>query len=322
MRQKDVIFRPVTNFRKVTHPPSILKLQFLHPKYWPTWLGFGLIWIVTHLPHHARIKTGSFVGLLGYHLAARRKHIIDVNFQLCFPDMQDEERDQLIRRTFRSTGISLVETALVWLRDPVAFRHLVTIYGLENLQGALDEGKGVILLGMHLSTLDFCGAILGSYTGFDVMYRKNKNKLLEAIMTRGRIRNYPEAIQRDDVRTVVKRLKQGHIVWYGPDQDYGRKHSTFAPFFNVEAASITATSRIARITGSPVVVFTHYRTADDTGYEIFLSKPLANYPLDDEQENAARINRLVENAIAECPEQYWWLHRRFKTRPPGQARPY
>ncbi|MCZ6502698.1 MAG: LpxL/LpxP family Kdo(2)-lipid IV(A) lauroyl/palmitoleoyl acyltransferase [Gammaproteobacteria bacterium] len=304
------------------NPPSILQVHFLHPKYWPTWLGFGLMWIATRMPHRVRIATGSFIGLLGYYFASRRRHIIDVNFHLCFPEMQEEERRHLIRRTFRSTGISLIETALVWLRDPSEFRHMVTICGLENLTRALDEGRGVILLGMHLSTLDFCGAILATYIGFDVMYRRNKNKLLEAIMTRGRAHNYPKAIQRDDVRAVVTSLKLGQIVWYGPDQDYGRKHSIFAPFFHVEAASITATSRIARMTGSPVVVFTHYRKSDDSGYEIFLSKPLDNYPADDERENATRINRVVEDAIRRCPEQYWWLHRRFKTQPPGKSRPY
>lgn len=280
------------------------------------------MWTVTHMPHKARIAAGSFIGSLGYYFAVRRKHIVDVNLRLCFPEMQEEKRTQLIRKNFRSTGISIIETALVWLRNPAQFRPMVTIYGLENLTSARDEGRGVILLGMHLSTLDFCGAILASYIGFDVMYRKNKNKLLDAIMTRGRARNYPRAIQRDDVRAVVKSLKQGKIVWYGPDQDYGRKHSIFAPFFDVEAASITATSRIARMTGSPVVIFTHYRKADDSGYEIFLSKPLDNYPGEDERENATRINRIVEEAIIRSPEQYWWLHRRFKTRPPGQPRPY
>ena len=265
---------------------------------------------------------GSFIGLLGYHFANRRKHIIDVNLRLCFPDMQKDERLQMIRKTFRSTGISLIETALVWLRDPSEFRHMVTIHGLENLQEAIDEGRGVILLGLHLSTLDFCGAILASYIGFDVMYRRNKNDLLEAMMTRGRVRNYPKAIQRDDIRAVVKSLKQGRVVWYGPDQDYGRKHSTFAPFFNTEAASITATSRIARITGSSVIAFAHYRKSDESSYEIFLSKPLENYPGEDERENATQINRIVEDAILKYPEQYWWLHRRFKTPPPGQARPY
>jgi|TARA_B100002003_G_scaffold222346_1_gene226096 KDO2-lipid IV(A) lauroyltransferase len=274
------------------------------------------------MPHRVRIGTGSLIGLLGYRIANQRRHIIDVNLRLCFPDMGQPERDQLIRRTFRSTGISLIETALVWLRDPADFRHLVTISGLENLQRAQEEGKGVILLGMHLATLDFCGAVLSTYIGFDVMYRRNKNELLEMIMTRGRIKNYPKAIQRNDVRAVVKRLKQGEIVWYGPDQDYGRKHSVFAPFFATEAASITALARIARMTGSPLVPFSHHRRADGPGYEIILGEPLENYPVDDEVENAKRINQIVENAIERSPEQYWWLHRRFKTQPPGKNRPY
>ncbi len=236
--------------------------------------------------------------------------------------MSAKARDVLNSQVFRSTGISVIETALVWFCDPKAIQPLVTIHGLSHLAAAMRQGKGVILLGMHLSTLDFCGAVLSSYIGFDVMYRRNKNKLLEYIMTRGRQRNFPAAINRDDVRTVINNLRQGHVVWYGPDQDYGRKHSIFATFFGVTAATITATARIARISGSPIVTFTHHRRQDDSGYEIFLSEPLPDFPGDDALENANRINQIVEAAVIKAPEQYWWLHRRFKTRPEGEARPY
>ena len=320
--KNDVIFSSVRDFTTMNVAPRIFQPQFLYPKFWPTWLGIGLIWLVTYLPYRARTTAGSLLGMLGYYIATQRRHVVDVNFRLCFPEMKDAARNQLIRKTFRSTGISLIETAVVWLRDPAEFRHLVTVSGLENLKRAQDEGRGVILLGMHLGTLDFCGAVLSTYIGFDVMYRRNKNELLEMIMTRGRVKNYPKAIQRDDVRAVVKRLKQGQIVWYGPDQDYGSKHSVFAPFFATEAASITALGRIARMTGSPLVPFSHHRKADSTGYEIVLGEPLENYPGEDKVENATRINQIVEKAIERSPEQYWWIHRRFKTQPDGKKRPY
>jgi KDO2-lipid IV(A) lauroyltransferase len=306
----------------VSNSPGIFKLRFLHPRYWLNWLGYFLFWITVHTPQWSRIRIGAFIGWLGYYLSPARRHIADINLKLCFPDMDETERRNLCKRVFRSTGISSVETAMVWIRRAADFRHLVTIHGLENLRKAQAEGKGVILLGMHLSTLDLCGAVLSFHTGFDVMYRRNKNLFLEAVMTRGRQRNFPAAIKRDDVRGLIRNLIKGHIVWYGPDQDYGKKHSVFAPFYNIETATITATARIARITKSPVITFTHYRKPDGSGYDVYLSDPLENYPGNDEIKNASLVNNLVEAAIARSPEQYLWLHRRFKTRPAGEPRPY
>ena len=275
---------------------------------------------MVHLPHAWRSRFGTLLGKLGYVVARYRRHIIDVNLLLCFPQMSEAERVALTKDIFRSSGISIVETATVWLRDPLQFRGLVQINGLEHLQSAIAKGNGVILLGMHLATLDFCGAVLASYVEFDVMYRRNKNLLLEAIMTRGRRRSYPRAIERDDMRGVVTSLKEGRTIWYGPDQDYGRQHSVFVPFFGQPAATITTTSRLAQVNNSPVIVFTHFRT--ETGYELFLSEPLEDFPSEDHKADAERINQAVESAIKKHPEQYWWLHRRFKTRPEGQKRPY
>lgn len=154
------------------------------------------------------------------------------------------------------------------------------------------------------------------------MYRRNKNELLETVMTRGRSRNFPSAIERDDMRGVIRALKNGHAVWYGPDQDYGRRHSVFVPFFAESAATITAPSRLAKINDSPLLMFTHYRRPGDERYIARFSAPIENYPCGDVVADAALINRKIEEAIMVAPDQYWWLHRRFKTRPEGLARPY
>ena len=277
---------------------------------------------ITLLPHRAQIQVGAFLGWVAFHVARSRRHIVVVNIDLCFTELSVEQRRLLVRQIFRSNGIGLIETANVWVRDARHLQQRVTVKGLHHLKDALAQGKGVLLLGSHFSTLDLCGAVLSSYVGFDVMYRRNKNELLEAIMTRGREKNFPNAIRRDDIRGVLRNLKAGHAVWYGPDQDYGRKHSTFAPFFGVEAATITATARFAKISGSPVLFFSHYRTKDDQQYVIELSAPLHNYPTGEEVTDATLINSYIEKAILKAPDQYWWVHRRFKTRPEGEERPY
>ena len=196
------------------------------------------------------------------------------------------------------------------------------VEGLEQLNDAQRTGKGVLLLGMHMSTLDFCGALLGQLAPFDVMYRRNKNKLLELIMTKGREQHFDSAIERREIRQVIRRLREGAVVWYGPDQDYGRKHSVFAPFFGLEAASITATARIVKMTGAEVVVFSHYRDLESGRYRICLSRPFTGFPHEDDIENCRVVNEVIETAIREAPEQYWWVHRRFKTMPEGTPRPY
>ena len=209
----------------------------------------------------------------------------------------------------------MIETGLAWLRGPDSILGRVTFEGLDILRAEQSKGNGVILMGMHLSTLDICGAALGRYIPFDVMYRRNKNLMLEAVMTNGRERNFPEAIERNDVRRVIQNLKQGHIVWYGPDQDYGRRNAIFSPFFEIPAATITATSRIAKITGAPVVSFSHFRHPKTGTYTVRIQGPLDNFPSESEAADVNRINQLIEAAVVKAPEQYWWFHRRFKTRP-------
>lgn len=312
----------IVKIKKVTHITSLSQGKFLHPRYWPTWMVFGIAQIVVLLPYGIQIKIGAGLGKLAYLVAKQRRHIAKVNLELCFPKLDHLEQTTLLKRTFRSTGIGLIETINSWLGNPSQMRDRFEINGLAHFEDALASNKGVLLLGMHSSTLDLCGSVLSSYVGFDIMYRSNKNELIEAIMTRSREKNFPRAIQRDDLRTVLKNLKKGHAVWYGPDQDYGRKHSVFAPFFGVDTASITATARIARISGAKVISFTHYRSQNDEKYIINLTAPLEDYPTGNEIEDASRINKLIEAAILHAPDQYWWIHRRFKTRPEGEDRPY
>ena len=177
---------------------------------------------------------------------------------------------------------------------------------------------------MHLSTLDFAGAALalGLRSEFDVMYRHNKNPLIETIMKRGREKHFPSAIERDDIRRVIRRLKQGATVWYGADQDYGIKHSVFAPFFGIQAASITAPSRLLKMTGANVLVMSHYRNPDTGRYRVVIAGMPDEYPTGDDVTDCTLYNQVVESCVARAPEQYWWLHRRFKTRPEGVRRPY
>lgn len=265
---------------------------------------------------------GVAIGNLAYYLARRRRHIAEVNISLCFPEKTKIQRDSLVKQNFRSLGMGLMETATAWLRDPRDFQECFDIEGLDNLKDAVNKGKGVILLGFHFTSMDLAAAVLGTYVEFNAMYRKNKNQLTDKAMIYGREKNLAGVIEREDIKGVLRCLKKGGIVWYGPDQDYGRKHSVFAPFFGIQTATIGATSRLARVSKSAVIVYTQFRNPDNKTYSISLSEPLTDYPGPDAETDARRINELVEQAIIKHPEQYWWIHRRFKTRPEGEKRPY
>lgn len=296
---------------------------FLAPRYWPTWIALGFMKVVAHMSYPIQIKIGQLLGAISYHLAWQRRHICEVNIRLCFPELNDAERKQLVRKTFISNAIGLIEVAIAWHRDPEEFRDRVTTVGLENLDAALAQGRGVLLLCAHFTTLEFGGFLFNLFNKMDVTYRSNKNPLFDAAMFNGRIRHYPAVHDRKDIRRAIRSLKQGHILWYAPDQDYGAKHSVFVPFFGNQAATITATSRFASANESAVVFYSHYRNEDNSGYHLHFSPALQNYPTGDQERDAITVNQIVEEAIRKQPDQYLWLHKRFKTQAHGKSeRPY
>ncbi|MGB5443531.1 MAG: LpxL/LpxP family Kdo(2)-lipid IV(A) lauroyl/palmitoleoyl acyltransferase [Gammaproteobacteria bacterium] len=291
-------------------------------RYWPTWIGLGLLWCLSRLPYAWQTAIGRVLGNMFRRLAASRRQIAQVNFSLCFPELTDQQRRKLLADHFASLGIGIMETAMSWWATKKQLQKLVSIDGLQHLHDALQGGKGVILLSAHFTTLEIGGRLLALHAPFHVMYREHKNPVIERVMRNARTRNFDKAIQRKDLRTLLHSLKQNLPVWYAPDQDYGSKHSIFAPFFGVQAASITATSRIARMSGAAIVPFFQTRLPDNKGYRLTLYPALQDFPGENVEQDTRRINELVEAAIREQPEQYLWVHRRFKTRPPGEDKLY
>lgn len=290
-----------------------------HPRYWPSWLLYGVMWCVARCPHTFRQSLGKGLGSLAHRLGGRRRRVVEVNLAQCFPALSSSERQQLVKDVFLSGGMSMVEIAVSWLGDVDRISSRVRYVGLDHLLDAIDQGKGVILLGMHMATLDIIGAFLSRrISKLEVMYRANDNPVIEAAMYSGRDRHFQKTIRRDDIRAVIRSLKAGQVVWYGPDQDYGRRNAVFVPFFGVPAATMTAVSRIVQMTDCLVVPLTHFRIDDGETYELHFQQPLSGFPSDSFETDARRINELVEAAVRQRPDQYWWFHRRFKTRPEGE----
>ncbi len=293
-----------------------------HPRFWPVWLAIGAMYVAAWLPWGLKLRVGRLIGLSARRLARRRRHITETNIRLCFPELDDEQQARLVRDTFIANGIGIVETATGWCRDPEHLRHRVTFKGQEHMARLQAEGQGALIIGVHFSTLDLGAALHSLYFRADAVQRPHDNPLFARFMGRARDPYFDAIIDRHDLRGVVRRIKAGHGVWYSPDQDFGREASVFAPFFGVPAATVKMTSRIARMTGAPVIPLVFHRNPDNRTYTLEYLPPLADFPSGDEVADATRVNAVIERAIRKHPEQYLWLHRRFKTRPEGEPEFY
>jgi KDO2-lipid IV(A) lauroyltransferase len=286
------------------------------------WLAAGLLWGVTRLPFVWQLAIGRMLGRVSLALAKDRRGIALTNLALCFPELTEGERRRLLEAHFASLGIGLVETALSWWGSDRRLRKLATLTGLEHLQAALRQGRGAILLSAHFTTLEIGGRLLSLHAPFHVLYRSHKNPVIETLQRGARRRRFEKAISRDDLRGMLASLKQNRPVWYAPDQDFGSENSVFVPFFGIPAATLTATSRLARVSGAPVVPFFQRRLPGARGYELTLLAALEGFPGEDVEQDTRRITNLIEARIRLQPEQYLWVHRRFKTRPAGEPPMY
>ncbi len=296
--------------------PYEFHASFYGPRYWGTWLSLGFMFLVARLPLSWATGLGELLGEVFYRLAKGRRRVAEINVSLCFPELSPAEQDQLVHRILRATGVSIVETCVALWGPKKTFAGRHTIIGLEHLEAALKDG-GVLLMGGHFTTIDSSAHGLAARMPFDVVYRRDPNPLFAYHVLKARESVADKGIVRDDTRTLIRRLREGKVVWYAPDQDYGPKHSVFAPFFGIPAATITATSRIARMGRAKVLPLAHYRDGKG-GYHLVISPALEDFPTDDDLADATRVNQILEAAIRRHPEQYLWVHRRFKTRPSGE----
>lgn len=283
-----------------------------------TWLGLALLWLLVRLPYSVLLKLGTPLGALMYRFARKRRHIAETNIALVFPELDDIAREQLVRRTFRSVGISFLETPLAWWGSRKKLLPLTHIEGLEHLHTALAEGHGAILLTAHFTCLELGARLLGLRHPYSVMYKRHRNIPFEIMMQHNIKLHFQAAIERHDVRGMVRALKKNRACWYAPDQDFGPVHSLFAPFMGIAAATLEAPMRLSKMSGAKIVPFFPIRREDGSGYQITILPALDNFPSGDDLHDATRINAVIEQQIRRAPDQYLWLHRRFKTRPEGE----
>ncbi|KOQ88162.1 kdo(2)-lipid IV(A) palmitoleoyltransferase [Pluralibacter gergoviae] len=298
-------------------------LSLLHPRNWLTWLGLGVLWLLVQLPYPLLHIIGSSLGRAARPFLKRREKIAARNIALCFPEMNAADKETLLEQNFVSLGMGLIETGMAWFWSDARVKKWFDVEGYANLTNALAENRGVMVVGVHFMSLELGGRAMGLCRPMMATYRRHNSPLMEWVQTRGRLRSNKAMIDRRNLRGLVQALKAGEAVWFAPDQDYGPKGSTFAPFFSVpQAATTNGTRVLSRLSGAGLLTITMVRKANRRGYSLHISESITDHPKDDELAAASYMNRVIEKEILRAPEQYLWVHRRFKTRPLGEASLY
>jgi Kdo2-lipid IVA lauroyltransferase/acyltransferase len=290
---------------------ALMRSEFLAPKYWPTWIGLGVLRAIGWLPYklqcHVGPALGGLIGLLPlpYFRIARR------NIELCLPHLSAKQCHDMVNRHCRSLGMGLCETALTWWGGNRRISRLAQVCGTEHLTAALARGHGAIIIGGHFTTIEIATRILGTVVPLNVLYRPPKNRLLAHVMSASFCR-HGKPIAHDDIRGMIRALKNNEAVWYAPDQSYRNKGAAMVRFFGIPAATTTATSRLAKISGAAVLTYFVERLPGQAGYRATIGPPLEDFPSVDPALDVERFNSLLEAHIRKIPEQYLWMHRRFK----------
>ncbi|MEW5943251.1 MAG: lipid A biosynthesis acyltransferase [Pseudomonadota bacterium] len=287
-----------------------------------TRLGLALVWLLHFLPLPLLAPLGQGLGMLLYWFGRERRRVARINLRACFPELPDGERERLLRRHFRAFGRALLERGILWWSSGARIRKLVRIEGLEHWQKVKD--RPVIWLAPHFVGLDMGGVRLTCEFPLVSMYSRQKNPVFDAVLLRSRTRFGTSVLasRQQGLRPVVKAMREGLPFYYLPDMDFGPRDAVFVPFFGVPAATITGLSRLAKMTGAAVVPAVTRQLPGGAGYVLRFHPAWDNFPGADIEADTRRMNAFIEERVLEMPEQYFWLHKRFKTRPPGEPRFY
>ncbi|GBU10354.1 lauryl-acyl carrier protein-dependent acyltransferase [Gammaproteobacteria bacterium] len=298
----------------------------MNPKYWGIAIALGLGYLLSFIPFKILRGIGSFIGYLGFYIAKKRRHIVICNLKACFPKLSEQEITSLAKANFKEMGIAFFEIALAWWWSDEKLLPLIRYEGLEHLAAANANSKGTILVTAHACCLELSARAVSLKTPLTGMYRPHKNAFFEQwqYALRERLSQHPP-ISREEVRKTLRILKRGDMIWYAPDQNYGGSEHVFVPFFGIDALTITATSKLAKVTKAQVLPYYIFKKVDENKnpyYLIRIYPILDNFPSEDVRADTLRINSMIESWISERPEQYLWAHRRFKSRPEGEASIY
>lgn len=298
-------------------------LQFFHPRYWLLWIGILLLWLISLLPLRLTAFLGRGLGVILNSIAGRRAHIVHTNLELCFPELDSQQINNLKKEHFKALGQAALTIGINMFASQRRLQRLVKMRDRQYFDREITAGKPVILLAPHFVAMEIAGLVLAPERHMLSMYQTIRNPLIDYLVRRGRSRFGGIMIERKaDMRQVVKMVREGSPFYYLPDQDPGSGDKVFAPFFGVQTAVTPGLSRFARLSKAVVIPCFTKILPHGAGYEVVFLPPLKDYPSADPAEDARRMNEVIEQGIREMPAQYFWVHRRFKSRPEGEKSIY
>jgi KDO2-lipid IV(A) lauroyltransferase len=296
--------------------------DYIHPRFWMMWFTFALLRLVTLFPYKFHLFLGKLLGRLIKLVSGKRQRVVEINLQLCFPEKSPVERERIKNECYESIGIAILEMAMCWWWSEERLKPLVEVRGMENLQAVIDSGQGAILLSGHFTSLEIGGRLFTLTTPLQVMYRTQRNALFDSYLYSKRSSYLTNVISRKSTRQLIKGIKKLIPTWYAPDQNFSNERNIFAPFMGIPAATITASSRLVQSAGCAMLPFYTQRKLDGSGYILTIDPPLENFPSGDDLADATAINASIEKFARVHPEQYMWIHQRFKNRPEGEPPMY
>lgn len=299
-------------------------LSLLHPRYWLTWLWMLLLMLVAQLPFRFQLWLGRCLGRLLYRVMDKRRYVAQRNLELCFPELSNDEREQWVREHFESNGMAVFETGMAWFMPYSRLRKRFTTQGEEHWKTIQSQGRGALIMAVHFTTLEITNVAINRLFNMSMSYRPHNNPAYDFVQRYGRERHNPNstAVDRSDVRGMVRAMKRGEWLWYAADQDYGPRVSEFIPWFGIEAAMVSAPPRLAAMADVPIVGISYRRLPDYSGYEVTFLPAFDDLPSGENHADLQRLNQHYEQCIRANPTEYLWVHRRFKTRPEGQSKLY
>ncbi len=294
--------------------PPPFEAKLLHPKHWLTWFFLGVAYLISWMPYSVLKGLGKLLSKVLKKFGKSRINVARRNMELSFPDMDEAKREAILEANIESTGMALMETIMGWWWPDWRVKRLGEIEGFEHIEAILAKGKGVLALATHNMSLDFGCRVAGHKQPAVAFYRRHDNPVIEFLQYRGRARSNRYLIHKRDLRSLFKALNDKEICFYLPDQDYGRSASVFAPLFAVpEVATTIGPKIIASRANCETVFIASIRT--ERGYKVKIYPGLKDFPSGDDIEDMTNMNRRIEEIIMEAPEQYLWMHKRYKTRP-------